>query len=319
MDVLISPTADIDHTSHKLFQEAISLDFEEIIENRVTMETSNNTQPTTSTANKSNTCTMTEIHSTLGLSPNQPNIHYSVGSTTNVPHNSHVRVCPPKHMSDSIAGHGIEPEGDCWNEDTDDFDSLMDEEALMKVDILCQETHELKEEEIEITKKATTISEEDDEVLVISDDEELIEQDSGVKTLQDIAEEEEKDVYDPAVLGKMLIHCHLFFYSASLHSFPHLFTFLIYPSILLCIHPFFHLSFLLFIHLFIHVSFYPFIYPSIFSSIHPFILPSINPYIHSFFLYSSIYPFIHLLYSFHSSIKPSSLIIRVSSTHSRTH
>ena len=36
------------------------------------------------------------------------------------------------------------------------------------------------------------------------------EEDIGEKTLYDIAEEEEKDVYDPAVLGKMLIHCHFF-------------------------------------------------------------------------------------------------------------
>ena len=35
------------------------------------------------------------------------------------------------------------------------------------------------------------------------------EEDIGEKTFHDIAEEE-KDVYDPAVLGKMLIHCHFF-------------------------------------------------------------------------------------------------------------
>ena len=291
LHVLTPPTRDIDHTSDKLFQEAISLDFEEIIENRVTMETSNNTQSTTSTINKLNTSTMTEAHSILGLSPNQPIIHSSEGSTCHVPPNSHVSVCPPVHISDSMAGNGIEPEEDPWNEDTDDFDSLMDEEALMKVDILCQETHE-RVEEVEVTKKTMTISDEDDEVLVISDDE-LVEQDSGVKTLQDIAEEEEKDIYDPTVLG-MLIHCHLFvslFISSFIPSSVHLFSLSIhpffypsiYPFILPFIHPFIHSSFLLSIHLSIDPSFYP--------SIYLFVLSSIHPFIHSFIYYI---PFIHL-------------------------
>ena len=41
---------------------------------------------------------------------------------------------------------------------------------------------------------------------MVLDDQELEEEeeDIGEKTLHDIAEEEEKDVYDPAVLGKMV-------------------------------------------------------------------------------------------------------------------
>ena len=186
------------------------MDFEEILENRVAVETSDNTQLTTPTANKSNPCTMTKAYSTLQLSPNQLIMQSNEGSTPNISPISHVSVHSPINISDSTSGNEIEPEEGPWNEDIDDFDSLMDEEALMKVDILCQETHKLGEEEVEITKKAVMISDEEDEVLVISDDEELTQQNSGVKTLQDIAEEEEKDVYDPAVLGKMLIHCHIF-------------------------------------------------------------------------------------------------------------
>ena len=77
----------------------------------------------------------------------------------------------------------------------DEFNRAIDEDALM------QETCELREEEVDIIK-----------TVMVLDDQELEEEedDIGEKTLHDIAEEEEKDVYDPAVLGKMLIHCHFF-------------------------------------------------------------------------------------------------------------
>ena len=109
-----------------------------------------------------------------------------------------------------------------------------------------------------------------DEFNFIIDDEEVDkeveeEEEFGEKTLHDIADEEEKDVYDPAVLGKILICCHFF-------------VFLFISSFISSPIHFSHLS----------------IRPSFYSSIH-----------HSF--YPSFYPFIHLLYSFHSSIKPSPL------------
>ena len=267
---VLVPTPPTTDNSH-IVQEAISLDFEEILENRVAVETSDNTQSTMSTDNKSNPCTMTKAYSTLQLSPNQTIIQNNEGSTPYIPSISHVSVHSPISISDSMSRNGIEPEGGPWNEDIDDFDSLMDEEALTKVDILCQETHELGEEEVDITKKTAMVSDEEDEILIISDDEELIQEDSGVKTLQDIAEEEEKDVYDPVVLGKMLIHCHLLFLYSSLYLFPYLPISLLYPFILHSIHPFIHSSFILYIHLSIHPSFYTSVYPFILLSIHPFI------------------------------------------------
>ena len=267
---VLVPTPPTTDNSH-IVQEAISLDFEEILENRVAVETSDNTQSTMSTDNKSNPCTMTKAYSTLQLSPNQTIIQNNEGSTPYIPSISHVSVHSPISISDSMSRNGIEPEGGPWNEDIDDFDSLMDEEALTKVDILCQETHELGEEEVDITKKTAMVSDEEDEILIISDDEELIQEDSGVKTLQDIAEEEEKDVYDPVVLGKMLIHCLVFVslfislfiplstYLSSLSIHPSFYT-SIYPFILHSIHPFIHSSFILYIRLSIHPSFYPSIY-----------------------------------------------------------
>ena len=63
-----------------------------------------------------------------------------------------------------------------WEQEFDDFDSLLDEEALIALDNSCKENAE--------------------EIVVLSDGEE-----EPVKTLQEIADEEEKDVYDPAILG----------------------------------------------------------------------------------------------------------------------
>ena len=63
-----------------------------------------------------------------------------------------------------------------WEQKFDDFDSLLDEEALIALDNSCKENVE--------------------EIVVMSDGEE-----EPVKTLQEIADEEEKDVYDPAILG----------------------------------------------------------------------------------------------------------------------
>ena len=61
-------TTDNSDSSHKIFQEAITLDFEEIIENRVTMETIDNTQSTTFNVNKSNICTVGLVHVSYGYS-----------------------------------------------------------------------------------------------------------------------------------------------------------------------------------------------------------------------------------------------------------
>ena len=122
----------------------------------------------------------------------------------------------------------------------------------MYVDYLCQEPCELREEEVDITKNVMVLDEE--EALVTYDDKELEEgeEDIGEKTLHDTTEEE-KDVYDPAILGKILIHCHLsvsLFISLFIPSFIHLSPLSIHPSN----------------HLFIHLSFY--------SSIYSFILLS---------------------------------------------
>ena len=63
-----------------------------------------------------------------------------------------------------------------WEQQFDDFDSLLDEEALIALDNSRKENAE--------------------EIVVMSDGEE-----EPVKTLQEIADEEDKDVYDPAILG----------------------------------------------------------------------------------------------------------------------
>ena len=111
---------------------------------------------------------------------------------------------------------------------------------VMDEDPLTQEPCELREEEVDITKN-----------VMVLDEEELEEEEEGIgeKTLHDIAEEEEKDIYDPAILGKILIHCHFFIYSLIYPSLS-----FIHPSILPSIQPFIHSSFLLFIYLFIHLS-----------------------------------------------------------------
>ena len=133
--------------------------------------------------------------------------------------------------------------------------------------IICQEPYELREEEVDITKNVIVLDEE--EALVTYDDKELEEERrTSLKRPYMISL---KDVYDPAILGKILIHCHFFvflFISLFIPSFIHLSP--------LSIHPSFFLS----NHLFIHLSFY-----------------------------SSIYSFILLSYFFHLFINSSSLIL----------
>ena len=193
------PTIDNSATSHNIVWESITLD-EERLENRIP-----------------------GAHSTLGQI-----IQYSWGSTPHVPPCSPVRISTPIHISDSMARSGTRPE-------LDKFDDVIDEEALMNVDDLRQETCELREVEVDITKTVMMLDEE--EALIIHDDKDLEEEeDSGEKTLYDIAEEEEKDVYDPAVLGKMLIHCHVFFL-LFIFSLIYLPLFFIHLSIYLSIHP----------------------------------------------------------------------------------
>ena len=87
---------------------------------------------------------------------------------------------------------------------------VINDDALTHVYNLCQKPCELREEEVEITKNVMVLDEE--EALVTYEDKELEEEEEDIdeKTLYDITEEEKKDVYDPAVLGKMLIHCHFF-------------------------------------------------------------------------------------------------------------
>ena len=208
------PTIDNSTTSHNIVQESITLD-EEILKNRIP-----------------------GAYSTLGQSPNQPIIQYSEGSTPHIPPSSPVRISTPIHISDSMAGSGMRPE-------LDKFDDVIDEEALMNVDDLRQETCELREVEVDITKTVMMLDEEE----VIHDDKDLEEEeDIGEKTSYDVAEEEEKDVYDPAVLGKMLIHCHLLFLYSFLPSSIYLSFLSIYPSFYPSIYPFilqsysFHLS-----------------------------------------------------------------------------
>ena len=93
------------------------------------METIDNTQSTTFNVNKSNICTATEAYSTLGVSPNQPIIQYSEGSTPHIPPSSHVSASTLINI---------------YSQEQDVFDHLMNEDdALMKFDKLCQETHEL--------------------------------------------------------------------------------------------------------------------------------------------------------------------------------
>ena len=80
-------------------------------------------------------------------------------------------------LSNKDSNDGMNTITEPWEQEFDDFDSLLDEEALIALDNSC------KEENME-------------EIVVISDGEE-----EPVKTLQEIADEEEKDVYDPAILG----------------------------------------------------------------------------------------------------------------------
>ena len=77
-----------------------------------------------------------------------------------------------------MSGNVMKPE---W----DELDRVIDEDALMDVDNLCQETCELREEEVDITKNVMVLEE---EALVTYDDKELEEEeeDIGGKTLHDI-------------------------------------------------------------------------------------------------------------------------------------
>ena len=75
---------------------------------------------------------------------------------------------------------GVQEEKGPWEEDEfDEFDNLFDEESLILVD----------QEEV-INDEEGTI-----------DNDELSPSEGFVKTLQEMAEEEEKDVYDPVILG----------------------------------------------------------------------------------------------------------------------
>ena len=70
----------------------------------------------------------------------------------------------------------------------DELDRVKDEDTLMDVDNLCQESCELREEEVDITKNVIVLDEE--EALVTYDDKELEEEEEDIaeKTLHDIAE-----------------------------------------------------------------------------------------------------------------------------------
>ena len=89
----------------------------------------------------------------------------------------------------------------CQDTNVEVPDSTFKLEGAIDEDALIKETCELREEEIDITKTVMMLDEEELEE----------EEDIGEKTFLDISQQEELDIYDPAVLGKMLIHCHLFF------------------------------------------------------------------------------------------------------------
>ena len=71
---------------------------------------------------------------------------------------------------------------DPWEDECDNFDNLFDDESLVLME---------------------DVNDGEDDVVTIDD--ELSPSEGFVKTLQEIAEEEEKDVYDPEILGKIII------------------------------------------------------------------------------------------------------------------
>ena len=70
----------------------------------------------------------------LEHSPNQPIIQYNEGYTQHIPPSNHVLVSTPINISNSMSGNVMKPE---W----DELDRVIDEDALMDVDNLCQETY----------------------------------------------------------------------------------------------------------------------------------------------------------------------------------